>query len=77
MAPPHNHLHLSIPLPLSLSTQHHRRHRRRCFTSQMCFFNILHIISVFPTHLRQHSSLSTVAVKPPPISDHKPLHPDP
>ncbi|KAJ0469782.1 hypothetical protein HanRHA438_Chr14g0666841 [Helianthus annuus] len=48
MAPPHNHLHLSIPLPLSLSTQHHRRHRRRCSTSQMCFFNILHIISVFP-----------------------------
>ncbi|MFS8011637.1 hypothetical protein Hanom_Chr14g01311411 [Helianthus anomalus] len=45
MAPPHNHLHLSIPLPLSLSTQHHRR----CSTSQMCFFNILHIISVFPT----------------------------
>ncbi|KAL8193637.1 hypothetical protein R6Q57_026772 [Mikania cordata] len=48
MAPPHNHLiHLSPSLPLSLSTQHHRR---RCSKAQTYFFQILHIISVFPTH---------------------------
>ncbi|XP_024995112.1 uncharacterized protein LOC112528330 [Cynara cardunculus var. scolymus] len=46
MAPPHNQPNHILPsLPFSLST-HHRR--RRCSKAQMCFFNILHIISVFP-----------------------------
>ncbi|KAI3722111.1 hypothetical protein L2E82_33139 [Cichorium intybus] len=47
MAPPHYQpSRVRLSLPLSFSAEHRRR---RCSKAQMCFFNILHIISAFPT----------------------------
>ncbi|KAK9061594.1 hypothetical protein SSX86_018776 [Deinandra increscens subsp. villosa] len=42
MAPPHHQVHLSLPFD-------HRHRHRRCSKAQMRFFQILHIISAFPS----------------------------